>query len=347
MKDPNEISDDEIRILGEQPKPEILYSIPVKEEDEVNFKKSIAADKRPDETKGSHAPRHKKGNGRTVWIIVAAIAIIAAIGIAVWALTRDRQDAAEPEPALFEPEVQTIRPAPLQRLSRDTASSARAYTEMLDTTVNDIPIRLYIPHNATMTLHVGRMDKSDTTVIFTAQAADVRADNGGIVGAFVLAGKPLAWGLSKDGYCASIDGKVTIGVAENSPLFEEATERGGYFFRQYPLVGDGQLIENNPKGKAIRRGICDRAGEIFMAETMTAESLHDFAQALVDIGTDQAVYLVGSSAYGWAVDEHGTRHEFGDENKYKYGRRRMPANISYIVWCSGDATPTPDPAHRD
>ena len=38
MKDPNEISDDEIRILGEQPKPEILYSIPVKEEDEVNFK---------------------------------------------------------------------------------------------------------------------------------------------------------------------------------------------------------------------------------------------------------------------------------------------------------------------
>ena len=44
-----------------------------------------------------------------------------------------------------------------------------------------------------------------------------------------------------------IDGKVTIGVAENSSLFEEATEKGGYFFRQYPLVDKGTLVENELK----------------------------------------------------------------------------------------------------
>ena len=105
----------------------------------------------------------------------------------------------------------------------------------------------------------------------------------------------------------------------------------GYFFRQYPLVKDGQVIDNEPKGKSIRRAICDRQGEIFMVETESIESFHDFAQALADLGVDQAVYLVGSSAYGWAVDEAGTTHEFGEDNYYT-GRRRMPKNTSYIVW---------------
>lgn len=104
-------------------------------------------------------------------------------------------------------------------------------------------------------------------MIYAAQAADVRADNGGVVGAFVLNGEPRSWGVSKKGYCASINGKVTIGVAENSPLFESNRREGGYFFRQYPLVSNGEVIDNEPKGKSIRRAICDRQGEIFMVET--------------------------------------------------------------------------------
>ena len=218
-----------------------------------------------------------------------------------------------------------------ERLSRVDASATGGFTELADTAINDVPLRLYIPHNAEMSLHIGRMDKSDKSIIYAAQAADVRADNGGIVGAFVLRGEPKAWGLSKKGYCASINGKVTIGVAENTSLFEEATMNGGYFFRQYPLVKDGQVVDNEPKGKAIRRAICDRQGEIFMVETGTIESFHDFAQALADLGVDQAVYLVGSLAYGWAVDEAGAIYEFGEDN-YHTGRRRMPKNTSYIVW---------------
>jgi hypothetical protein len=91
------------------------------------------------------------------------------------------------------------------------------------------------------------------------------------------------------------------------------------------------LVEKEPKGKSIRRALCDRQGEIFMIESGTTESFHDFAQALVDLGVDQAVYLVGSSAYGWAVDAEGNVHEFGEDNYYT-GRHRMPKNTSYIVW---------------
>ncbi len=238
------------------------------------------------------------------------------------------------EPSYFEPvnESQPVVTDTVSKLSKwQEDNLTQSFCELRDTTINDIPLQIFIPHNALMSLHIGRMDKNDTTIIYTAQAADIRADNGGIVGAFVLKGVPRAWGLSKKGFCASIDGVVTVGVADNSPLFEEATEKSGYFFRQYALVDNGQLVENNPKGKTIRRAICSRRGEIFMVETGTAESLHDFAQALVDLSVNNAIYLVGSQAYGWAVDESGMRHEFGDDSYYS-GRRRMPRNTSYIVW---------------
>lgn len=294
MKDFSEIGDDQIRIIGQD---------------------NVSQPRRP--------------KWKNIFFFVLGFLVIGVAIYIVVFLTKEPEQT-ELETAYYEPIVNP-EPVELKRFGSEVDSLTAGFTEILDTLVNDIPIRIYIPHNAEMTLHLGRMDKADTTIIFTAQAADIRADNGGIVGAFVLQGTPKAWGLSKKGYCASIDGKVTIGVADNSPLFEEATERGGYFFRQYPLVKDGQVVDNELKGKSVRRGICDRMGEIFMVETQTAESLHDFAQALSDMSVDQAIYLVGSTAYGWAVDAEGTKHEFGEEN-YSKGRHRMPRNTNYIVW---------------
>lgn len=298
MKNEMDIRDDEIRIIGDTPS------------------------------------EHSSPKGRKVWTMVAVAGVVVAlIAILCWVLLRRNNELSSDEYLEFEPYVESVasEQEKLHKLGREVDSQARGFCEIRDTVINDIALRIYIPHNAKLSLHVGRMDKEDSTVIYTAQAADVRADNGGIVGAFVLAGEPKAWGLSKTGYCASINGKVTIGVAENSPLFEQATETGGYFFRQYPLVDNGVLVENNPKNKSIRRSICDRNGEIFMVESLSLESFHDFSQALVDLGVDNAIYLVGSNAYGWAVKEDGTLQDFGDENRYR-GRHRMPKNTSYIVW---------------
>ena len=289
---------------------------------------------RDDQIRVINSENLKKKPSCTQWIIIISVLTLLFVGIIIGAVSHYKknkiQQLQEPEPALFEP-IEEPEPVPIQWLGNAPDSTALGYTEIQDTLINDIPIRVYIPHNADLSLHIGRMNRKDTTVIFAAQAADVRADNGGIVGAFVLKGEPKAWGLSKKGYCASINGQITIGVADNSPLFEQATEEGGYFFRQYPLVSNGEIVENELKGKSIRRGICERQGEIFMVETGTPESFHDFSQALVDLKVNQAVYLVGSSAYGWAVDQTGTTHEFGDDNYYT-GRRKMPKNTSYIVW---------------
>jgi hypothetical protein len=276
------------------------------------------------------------------WFVILSVLAIVVAGVIMLFSVKQEEEVVEEaeseatdsleqsEPALFEP-VEVVEPVKTERIGDAPDSQAAGFTEIVDTVMNDIPVRFFIPHNAEMLLHVGRVDETDSSVVYVAQAADVRADNGGIVGAFVLKGEPLAWGLSKKGFCASINGKVTIGVADNTSLFEEATVSGGYFFRQYPLVKDGKVVENEPKGKSIRRAICDRQGEILMAETGTIESFHDFSQALVDLGVDQAVYLVGSNAYGWAVDENGVVHEFGEANIFR-GRHRMPKNTNYIIW---------------
>ena len=293
MKELRDIRDDQIRIIGEEDK--------------------------------------RKSLSRGVWGIIIAILILStAIIMLVVSRYNGDQEIIGPEPAVFEPII-VSEPTQIGKIGNEVDTLNVGYTEIKDTLINDILIKIFIPHNAEMSLHIGKINKEDTSIIYTAQAADVRADNGGIVGAFVLKGEPKAWGLSKKGFCASINGQVTIGVTENSPLFEKATEEGGYFFRQYPLVSNGKLVENEVKGKSTRRAICDRQGEIFMVETGTTESFHDFAQALVDLGVDQAIYLVGSTAYGWAVDENGTTHEFGEDNYYT-GRRKMPKNTSYIVW---------------
>ena len=217
-------------------------------------------------------------------------------------------------------------PEPLVSLG-DYSDTSKAYTEHLQKTINDIPLDIYIPHNATPSLALGTPDINDKNIIFVTQAADIRADNGKINGAFVLAGEPLAWGLSKKGYVSIIDGTVTVGVADNSPLFEEATDKGGYFFRQYPLVDNGVLVENEPKGKAIRKAICQREDEILVIFSSEPESFHDFAQALVDLRVDNAVYLVGSEySYGYFRDKYDQFTQFAEK------RRGGQKFENYIVW---------------
>ena len=278
----------------------------------------------------SEALKIDKSKGKTRWYIyMLAIVICLAAGLTLL-LTRAEEPVQEAEvEVVFDPmPIQQEEPIEeeIKPLGDYDEGDSKAYTEHLRDTINDIPLDIYIPHNAVPELMVGVPDIHDKTIILTTQAADVRADNGKIVGAFVVNGKPLSWGLSKKGYCGIIDGELTVGVADNSPLFEEATEKGGYFFRQYPLVDNGVLVENEPKGKSIRKALCDRNGEIMIVMTQTPESFHDFAQALVDMKIDNAIYTVGSNSYGYFRDKY-------DHFEQIYEKRRGGYKFeNFIVW---------------
>lgn len=270
---------------------------------------------------GDSAPTPRKRYG---WLVLIGVLLAIAVGMVLLFTLRTSHSAEE---GIFEQSNQQSVPHPLRGWlsSLDSISTQCVVTK--DTTVNDIPMRLYVPLNVTPRLEVGYKCIDDTTRnLLLFQAADIRADNKKIVGAFVLRGKPLSWGLSKKGYCSIIGDEVTIGVADNSPLFEQATEVGGYFFRQYPLVSNETLVENELKSQSTRRGLCELEGKVVVVETFTPESLHDFSQALVDIGTTNAIYLVGSSAIGWhrTIDGRGIASGQWEPRVYK--------NVSFIVW---------------
>ena len=199
-----------------------------------------------------------------------------------------------------------------------------------DTVINDVPLRIHTPVNAVPELSIGYPDLKDNTLVMAFQAADVRADNHEILGAYVLKGEMLSRGRSKKGFCAIIDGKIQLGMAESTPLLEEATEKEGYFFRQYPLVLDGKMVENKPKNKAFRHALCELNGTIVTVSSLEKESLHDFSQALADLGVQNAIYLVGAEAYGFCRTQSDNMPE-----TVTWGERQTDKTfekVNFIVW---------------
>ena len=195
-----------------------------------------------------------------------------------------------------------------------------------DTIVDSINMKILTPYNAIPELHLGQIDTANSDILFAALAADLGRDKGKIIGAFVHDGEPLSWGLSKKGYCAIFDDEITFGVAENSPLFEQATEQGGSFFRQYPSVDNGTVVANNPQNLSYRRALCALNGKVCIIVSTNRVLMNDFSATLVKLGVKNAIFLVGSTEDGWYRNEDGTISRLG--KKYQ----KNNPNINYLVF---------------
>ncbi len=277
-------------------------------EDEIRV---ISSGNKEQPTKG-----HKKFYIALAVIIVLALSCIAAI-------------------IFFQPEDDDIETMIVEEPIRQSASivsvvdslpTEPAYAEKKDTVVNGVGLTIITPRNAVPTLEIGEQVLNDPTVVLAAQAADIRSDNGTIAGACVIGGELISKGCAKAGFCAIINGETTIGVADATPMFEQALSDDGYFFRQYPLVIAGQIVENKPRGKAIRKALAEIGGDIAVVYSHRRLTFHDFSQALVDAGVRNAIYLVGSRSSGFYVDADGNRFSFGND------KRQNIDNINFIVW---------------
>ena len=111
----------------------------------------------------------KRSNRKPLWIYAVVVGVVCAVPVVF-----DPMPVQKPESV-----VEVIKPL------GDYSDTTKAYTEHLRDTINDIPIDIYIPHNAVPQLIIGVPDIYDKSIVMTTQAADVRADNGKIVGAFV------------------------------------------------------------------------------------------------------------------------------------------------------------------
>lgn len=254
------------------------------------------------------------------WAIAAATLLLVALLVGLL-----RRDTVQTEESIAEDSVaESVSVAP--GVVQETGSAS---VSVSDTTVNDVELCLYTPMNAMPELCLGMPDTTDLSIVLALQAADIRADNRQIVGAFVLNGELLSRGMSKKGFCAIIGDQVHLGMAESTPLLEEAIEKEGSFFRQYPLVSGGQMVENKPKGKAERRALCEMKGQLLVVSSLGRESFHDFAQALADLGVEQAIYLTGSSSYGFCHADKDTWTSWGNLPKGKEFE-----NANFIIWKS-------------
>ena len=266
-------------------------------------------------------PKKALGGYKIVALIFCGAAVI---GIIIWAIF-----ALRPLPNIH----YDVAPNEIEESIRDLnymnaatdANILKSFTEYQRDTINDIPVDVFIPHNATVELAFGPLSLNDTSIVLIVSAADIRADTGYPVGAFVMKGEVIAKDLTKLGYCSIIDGQVNIGTSENSPLFEEAIKKNGYFFRQFPLVDNGIMVENDSRGKAIRKAICKRGNEVFVVMTANKESYHDFAQALADMQVENAVALMGSISFGAYRDEN-------EDLKVIYPHLFKTKYENFLVW---------------
>ena len=289
-------------------------------EDEIRVVRStLAEDASEGSSDNSTSP---KGNGhrprRRWWLWLLMALQLALVGFACWMMMPRRT--LPPSTWSAEPFVDST-----QDVTYEATVEASAYVEMSRDSINDIALRIYAPVGGHAELLVGPLPHDDRSIILAAQAADYRADNGQIAGAFVYRGELLSRGHPKYGFCAIIGDKLTMGMSSETALFERAVEQEGYFFRQFSLVHDAGHGESVPKGKSVRRALCYYQGSIVIIESVERESMHDFSTALIDLGVQEALSLVGNSELSLYEDEAGNR--FAGETGNEPGVQE-----TYIIW---------------
>lgn len=263
-------------------------------------------------------PVSKHGNKRFLCLGMFVLCVALLVGGVVWFVCGLDEDIQEAEMQ----EIEQPAVVPVSFLP-DSASSLLFSVD----SINDVKMRIYTLNGLTAGLSFDLPDKSDTTVFLVIPAADVRRDNGGIVGDFLLHGKQLARGKRKKGYCAVLDGEVMLGLAIDDEMLEYCMRQRGDFFRQYPLVINGEIQENRLKGKALRRALARQGGNLFFVESCNRESVYDFAEALADYGFSEALYLVGGNSYGWWRKNTHTVCEIGE-----LATDALSLNLNYLIF---------------
>lgn len=335
--DIHNIDDDEIRILGlndeeehramEQAtiREERSFSPTYRGEDVAAFMELARADERK---------KHKKHNRR--WILVLTIVSIIAIGAIVTALCLYTPRQRTTEPLVYEEEEIQIQgvvaDSIADSLMQVVPTKPQGYAIVKDTIVNDIPLKIFIPRNAVPELVMGNINKTDSSIILGAMAADFGPDNrkGWIVaGGFILKGELISRSKSKYGFCAINDGEITLGNALKTDFFEKCITDSGDFFRQYPLIENNVPLYSKKRNRTICRALCERAGEFIVVESLTTERFTDFANALAQLDIDNAITLMCSSmSVRWAIDKQGRRYETGAMEQ------EFPEVVNFIVWRS-------------
>lgn len=273
----------------------------------------------------AYEPTVQKRKNRFIRVYLPIIAIVMLLVILAWIFIPTIGEEDETE-QLSQVHDELIIDQPIIETKELSVNKVQGSVVVIDTIINKNGLSILYPENLRPRLVLGSDNLNDSTVVLATQAADVRRDNGQIVGTFVMKGDVISKGEAKAGFCSIINNEITIGVSDATPMLEQSLTEDGYFFRQYPLVVGGQIVENKPKGKAIRKALAELDGKICVIMSKEKLTFHDFSQLLTDVGVRNAIYLVGSSSYGFYINDIGDRILTGVTPK------KEADNVSYIIW---------------
>lgn len=181
--------------------------------------------------------------------------------------------------------------------SLPSSPKQEATVDVTEVEFHKVPLKVFTINGGKAELVMGRMSDLGDDVLLAAHAADVRADKDEPVGVFVVNGEVKSRGQNKNGFCAIINGQITIGQQVETSLFERVINERGSFFRQFSIVSAGQPVELAPRGKAQRRALCITNGQVQVVESLCAVTYGDFSKALCDMGVSDALVLVGGGVY--------------------------------------------------
>lgn len=249
---------------------------------------------------------------RRIWGWIVA-AIIVALLLVIVAL---QLKSAQPEKTDIQEEVVLPTSATAEKNTQKLQEEApkvsvkSGVTELTDT-INDVQLKLYSMEGVHAELSLEEPAADDEEVYLYTNCADVRADNGKVVCAFVMKGELLSTGNNRSGYFAAVGDNTVIGVEYNDSIQNYVMENGGYFFRQFALISAGQIGDIRLKGKVGRCALGMKDGKLFYIESVNRESMYDFAEALCDYGFTDAIYITGGKRHRYYRDEKGVKHEMG------------------------------------
>lgn len=157
-------------------------------------------------------------------------------------------------------------------------------------------------------------DYSDSSVYFITRSSDYRIKNDQkqIIGDYIENGEVVSESLWRAGFMAVIDGNAQIGISRSPKIRKHIIENSGSMFRQMALISAGTKCDEQfvLKGKVTRCAYArDIKGNLYFVETIDPETLYGFADALIEYGFADAIYITG----GFQEDrffrsEDGTAH---------------------------------------
>lgn len=143
-------------------------------------------------------------------------------------------------------------------------------------------------------------DYSDSSIFLITRSSDYRIKNGEkqIIGDFIKDGTSLSESLWRAGFMVIKDGNAQIGISRSRKIRKEMIRNEGSMFRQMALISAGTRCDEQfiLKGKVTRCAYArDMDGNLFFIETVDPETLYGFADALIEYGFIDAIYVTGGS----------------------------------------------------